>query len=53
MLQNSFFKSFKQISTWSSPQPAMICSPVSSVETKTKGSDLASFLRPSTNLGRS
>merc|ERR1719282_662228 len=46
-------KSFKQISTCSSPQPAMTCSPLSSVVQTTRGSDLDNFFRPSTSLGRS
>merc|ERR1719464_832341 len=46
-------KSLRQISTWSSPQPAMTCSPLSSVVQTTSGSDLDSFLRPSTSFGRS
>merc|ERR1719197_1341617 len=37
----------------SSPQPAMMCSPDSSIEQWTSGSDLDSRLRPSTSLGRS
>ena len=49
----SSLKSFKQISTCSSPQPAMTCSPLSSVEHTTSWSDFESLLRPSTNLGRS
>merc|ERR1719505_290029 len=46
-------KSFRQISRWSSPAPAMMCSPDSSIMHCTIGSDLASRLRPSTSLGRS
>merc|ERR1719201_2689552 len=38
---------------WSSPQPAMMCSPDSSIEHCTSGSDLESRLSPSTSLGRS
>merc|ERR1719408_1015869 len=38
---------------WSSPQPAMMCSPDSSIEHCTSGSDLERRLRPSTSLGRS
>merc|ERR1719502_1231677 len=38
---------------WSSPQPAMMCSPDSSIEHWTSGSDLERRLRPSTSLGRS
>merc|ERR1719198_2888085 len=37
----------------SSPQPAMMCSPDSSIEHCTSGSDLERRLRPSTSLGRS
>merc|ERR1719502_2638283 len=37
----------------SSPQPAMMCSPDSSIEHCTSGSDLESRLRPSTSLGKS
>merc|ERR1719502_1541584 len=37
----------------SSPQPAIMCSPLSSIEHCTSGSDLESRLRPSTSLGRS
>merc|ERR1719160_1736008 len=37
----------------SSPQPAMICSPDSSMEHCTSGSDLERRLRPSTSFGRS
>merc|ERR1719327_406751 len=38
---------------WSSPQPATMCSPDSSIEHCTSGSDLERRLRPSTSLGRS
>merc|ERR1719327_615248 len=38
---------------WSSPQPATMCSPDSSIEHCTSGSDLDRRLRPSTSLGRS
>merc|ERR1719197_1912167 len=38
---------------WSSPHPAMMCSPLSSIEHCTSGSDLERRLRPSTSLGRS
>merc|ERR1719310_1137441 len=37
----------------SSPQPAITCSPDSSIEHCTSGSDLARRLRPSTSLGSS
>merc|ERR1719160_264232 len=37
----------------SSPQPAIMCSPLSSIEHCTSGSDLERRLRPSTSLGRS
>merc|ERR1719478_706401 len=37
----------------SSPQPAMMCSPDSSIEHCTRGSDLERRFRPSTSLGRS
>merc|ERR1719310_1373273 len=37
----------------SSPQPATMCSPDSSMEHCTSGSDLERRLRPSTSLGRS
>ena len=53
MFVNSFLKSLMQISTCNSPHPAIMCSPVSSEVTTTKGSDLANFLRPSTNFGKS
>merc|ERR1719444_428151 len=46
-------KSFKQISTCNSPQPAMMCSPLSSVVHTTRGSDLDNFFNPSTNFGNS
>merc|ERR1719356_1511152 len=46
-------KSFKQISTCNSPQPAMTCSPLSSVVHTTNGSDLESFFKPSTSFGNS
>merc|ERR1719401_2282967 len=46
-------RSLRQISTCSSPQPAITCSPLSSVVQTTSGSDLESFLRPSTSFGRS
>merc|ERR1719226_478578 len=46
-------RSFRQISTCSSPQPAMTCSPLSSVVHTTSGSDLESFFRPSTSFGNS
>merc|ERR1719450_83764 len=36
-----------------SPQPAMMCSPDSSMEHTTSGSDLERRLRPSTSLGKS
>merc|ERR1719221_2342046 len=49
----SSLRSLRQISTWSSPQPAMTCSPLSSVEHTTRGSDFDSFFRPSTSFGRS
>merc|ERR1719482_262852 len=49
----SSLKSFKQISTWSSPQPAITCSPLSSVVHTTRGSDFDNFFRPSTSFGRS
>merc|ERR1719424_888393 len=49
----SSLKSFRQISTWSSPHPAMMCSPLSSVVQITRGSDFESFFKPSTSLGRS
>jgi len=53
MLVNSVYKSWTQISTCNSPHPAIMCSPVSSVVTTTRGSDLANFLSPSTSLGKS
>merc|ERR1719326_1052502 len=37
----------------SSPQPAMMCSPDSSIEHWTSGSDLDKRLRPSTSFGKS
>ena len=46
-------RSLRQISRWSSPAPAMMCSPFDSLMHCTIGSDLASLLRPSTNLGSS
>merc|ERR1740128_1590159 len=46
-------RSLRQISRWSSPAPAMMCSPDSSMMHCTMGSDLANLLRPSTSLGRS
>ncbi|CBI21765.3 unnamed protein product, partial [Vitis vinifera] len=46
-------RSFKQISRWSSPAPAMMCSPDSSILQTTIGSDLAKRFKPSTSLGRS
>ena len=46
-------RSLRQISRWSSPAPAMMCSPDSSIEHCTSGSDLLRRLRPSTSLGRS
>merc|ERR1712072_656301 len=46
-------RSFKQISTCNSPHPAMMCSPDSSMLQTTRGSDLASFFKPSTSFGRS
>merc|ERR1712217_133035 len=46
-------RSFRQISTCSSPQPAITCSPLSSVVQTTRGSDLDSFFIPSTSFGRS
>mmetsp|Transcript_11112 Transcript_11112/g.28093 ORF Transcript_11112/g.28093 Transcript_11112/m.28093 type:complete len:303 (-) Transcript_11112:1569-2477(-) len=49
----SSWRSLRQISRWSSPAPAMMCSPVSSMEHWTMGSDLARRLSPSTSLGRS
>merc|ERR1719305_1795248 len=38
---------------WSSPQPAIMCSPDSSIEHCTSGSDFERRLRPSTSFGRS
>mmetsp|Transcript_17689 Transcript_17689/g.29905 ORF Transcript_17689/g.29905 Transcript_17689/m.29905 type:complete len:271 (+) Transcript_17689:531-1343(+) len=52
-LAYSSTRSLRQISTWSSPHPAMMCSPDSVVWQTTRGSDLESFLSPSTSLGRS
>merc|ERR1719451_79830 len=49
----SSWRSLRQISRWSSPAPAMMCSPVSSMEHTTMGSDLERRLSPSTSLGRS
>mmetsp|Transcript_11690 Transcript_11690/g.26214 ORF Transcript_11690/g.26214 Transcript_11690/m.26214 type:complete len:224 (-) Transcript_11690:926-1597(-) len=46
-------RSFRQISRCSSPAPAMMCSPVSSMWHWTMGSDLERRLSPSTSLGRS
>merc|ERR1719192_1411973 len=46
-------KSFRQISRWSSPAPAMMCSPDSSIMHCTIGSDLARRFNPSTSLGKS
>merc|ERR1719187_3144504 len=46
-------RSLRQISRWSSPAPATMCSPDSSMIHCTMGSDLARRLRPSTSLGRS
>lgn len=46
-------RSFRQISRCSSPAPAMICSPDSSMMHCTMGSDLARRFRPSTSLGKS
>merc|ERR1719470_26489 len=46
-------RSFRQISRWSSPAPAIICSPDSSMRICTMGSDLDSLFNPSTSLGRS
>mmetsp|Transcript_9199 Transcript_9199/g.28608 ORF Transcript_9199/g.28608 Transcript_9199/m.28608 type:complete len:330 (-) Transcript_9199:1296-2285(-) len=46
-------RSLRQISRCSSPAPAMMCSPVSSIWQMTMGSDFAKRLRPSTSLGRS
>ncbi len=44
---------FTQISKWSSPAPATMCSPDSEIEVCTHGSDFERRLRPSTSLGRS
>mmetsp|Transcript_5770 Transcript_5770/g.15487 ORF Transcript_5770/g.15487 Transcript_5770/m.15487 type:complete len:226 (+) Transcript_5770:728-1405(+) len=49
----SSWRSLRQISRWSSPAPATMCSPVSSIWHWTMGSDLDRRLRPSTSLGRS
>mmetsp|Transcript_12584 Transcript_12584/g.27326 ORF Transcript_12584/g.27326 Transcript_12584/m.27326 type:complete len:208 (+) Transcript_12584:850-1473(+) len=49
----SSWRSLRQISRWSSPAPAMMFSPDSSVMICTRGSDLERRLRPSTSLGRS
>mmetsp|Transcript_10011 Transcript_10011/g.37140 ORF Transcript_10011/g.37140 Transcript_10011/m.37140 type:complete len:227 (-) Transcript_10011:1489-2169(-) len=46
-------RSFKQISRCSSPAPATMCSPVSSIKQRTMGSDLERRFNPSTSLGRS
>merc|ERR1719341_1182053 len=46
-------RSLRQISRWSTPAPAVMCSPDSSIMHCTMGSDLARRLRPSTSLGRS
>merc|ERR1711865_829629 len=46
-------RSLRQISRWSSPAPATMCSPDSLVLQTTMGSDLDRRLRPSTSLGRS
>merc|ERR1712127_657929 len=46
-------RSLRQISRWSSPAPAMMCSPDSSMEIWTIGSDLERRSRPSTSFGRS
>mmetsp|Transcript_8811 Transcript_8811/g.37259 ORF Transcript_8811/g.37259 Transcript_8811/m.37259 type:complete len:234 (-) Transcript_8811:1336-2037(-) len=46
-------RSLRQISRCSSPAPATMCSPVSSIWHSTMGSDLDRRLRPSTSLGRS
>mmetsp|Transcript_1738 Transcript_1738/g.6049 ORF Transcript_1738/g.6049 Transcript_1738/m.6049 type:complete len:330 (+) Transcript_1738:455-1444(+) len=46
-------RSLRQISRWSSPAPATMCSPVSSIWHTTMGSDLERRFRPSTSLGRS
>ena len=45
-------RSFRQISRCSSPAPAMMCSPVSSMEHCTIGSDLASRFSPARAAGR-
>ena len=46
-------KSFKQISKCNSPAPATMCSPDSSIEHWTIGSDLDNLFKPSTNFGKS
>merc|ERR1712066_217312 len=46
-------KSLRQISRGSSPAPAMMCSPDSSIMHCTMGSDLEGRFSPSTSLGRS
>merc|ERR1712168_1413785 len=46
-------RSLRQISRWSSPAPAIMCSPDSSMMHCTMGSDLANLFRPSTSLGKS
>ena len=53
IISQSSLRSFKQISTCNSPQPAMTCSPLSSVLQTTNWSDFESRFKPSTNLGRS
>merc|ERR1719454_2619676 len=53
LFMKSSCRSLRQISMWSSPQPAMMCSPDSSIEHCTSGSDLDRRLRPSTSFGRS
>merc|ERR1719379_1874729 len=53
LFMKSSCRSLRQISMCSSPQPAMMCSPDSSMEQTTSGSDLERRLRPSTSLGRS
>merc|ERR1712072_914467 len=49
----SYSRSLRQISRWSSPAPATMCSPDSEVLHCTMGSDLERRLRPSTSLGKS
>mmetsp|Transcript_12847 Transcript_12847/g.22665 ORF Transcript_12847/g.22665 Transcript_12847/m.22665 type:complete len:321 (+) Transcript_12847:1045-2007(+) len=49
----SFCRSCRQISKCSSPAPAIMCSPVSSITHWTMGSERAKRFRPSTSLGRS